>query len=145
PQDKLDTLAALQNLPISATGANAAAAGNATQILGGLATIRRADINSIVSQYNIQPMVEIFATTQDRDLGSVSRDINRIVSAHAKELPRGSSVALLGQVQTMNAAFGGMLFGLLGAVVLIYLLIVVNFQSWIDPLIIISAMPAALA
>ncbi|WP_186022980.1 efflux RND transporter permease subunit [Burkholderia gladioli] len=145
PQYKLDTLAALQNLPISATGANAAAAGNATQILGGLATIRRADINSIVSQYNIQPMVEIFATTQDRDLGSVSRDINRIVSAHAKELPRGSSVALLGQVQTMNAAFGGMLFGLLGAVVLIYLLIVVNFQSWSDPFVIVTALPAAIA
>ncbi|NRF82765.1 efflux RND transporter permease subunit [Burkholderia gladioli] len=145
PQYNLDTLAALQNLPISATGANAAAAGNATQILGGLATIRRADINSIVSQYNIQPMVEIFATTQDRDLGSVSRDINRIVSAHAKELPRGSSVALLGQVQTMNAAFGGMLFGLLGAVVLIYLLIVVNFQSWSDPFVIVTALPAAIA
>ncbi|WP_186072468.1 efflux RND transporter permease subunit [Burkholderia gladioli] len=145
PQYKLDTLAALQNLPISATGANAAAAGNATQILGGLATIRRADINSIVSQYNIQPMVEIFATTQDRDLGSVSRDINRIVSAHAKDLPRGSSVALLGQVQTMNAAFGGMLFGLLGAVVLIYLLIVVNFQSWSDPFVIVTALPAAIA
>ncbi|WP_186172865.1 efflux RND transporter permease subunit [Burkholderia gladioli] len=145
PQYHLDTLAALQNLPISATGANAAAAGNATQILGGLATIRRADINSIVSQYNIQPMVEIFATTQDRDLGSVSRDINRIVSAHAKELPRGSSVALLGQVQTMNAAFGGMLFGLLGAVVLIYLLIVVNFQSWSDPFVIVTALPAAIA
>ncbi|WP_186111025.1 efflux RND transporter permease subunit [Burkholderia gladioli] len=145
PQYKLDTLAALQNLPISAIGANAAAAGNATQILGGLATIRRADINSIVSQYNIQPMVEIFATTQDRDLGSVSRDINRIVSAHAKDLPRGSSVALLGQVQTMNAAFGGMLFGLLGAVVLIYLLIVVNFQSWSDPFVIVTALPAAIA
>ncbi|MBU9271612.1 MULTISPECIES: efflux RND transporter permease subunit [Burkholderia] len=145
PQYNLDTLAALQNLPISATGANAAAAGNATQILGGLATIRRADINSIVSQYNIQPMVEIFATTQDRDLGSVSRDINRIVSAHAKDLPRGSSVALLGQVQTMNAAFGGMLFGLLGAVVLIYLLIVVNFQSWSDPFVIVTALPAAIA
>ncbi|AEA64014.1 efflux RND transporter permease subunit [Burkholderia gladioli] len=145
PQYKLDTLAALQNLPISATGANAAAAGNATQILGGLATIRRADINSIVSQYNIQPTVEIFATTQDRDLGSVSRDINRIVSAHAKDLPRGSSVALLGQVQTMNAAFGGMLFGLLGAVVLIYLLIVVNFQSWSDPFVIVTALPAAIA
>ncbi|WP_186128386.1 efflux RND transporter permease subunit [Burkholderia gladioli] len=145
PQYNLDTLAALQNLPISAIGANAAAAGNATQILGGLATIRRADINSIVSQYNIQPMVEIFATTQDRDLGSVSRDINRIVSAHAKELPRGSSVALLGQVQTMNAAFGGMLFGLLGAVVLIYLLIVVNFQSWSDPFVIVTALPAAIA
>ncbi|AYQ91616.1 efflux RND transporter permease subunit [Burkholderia gladioli] len=145
PQYNLDTLAALQNLPISATGTNAAAAGNATQILGGLATIRRADINSIVSQYNIQPMVEIFATTQDRDLGSVSRDINRIVSAHAKDLPRGSSVALLGQVQTMNAAFGGMLFGLLGAVVLIYLLIVVNFQSWSDPFVIVTALPAAIA
>ncbi|ALK29900.1 efflux RND transporter permease subunit [Burkholderia plantarii] len=143
PQYNLDSLAALQNLPVSATGVNATGSGG--QILGGLATIRRQNIHSVISQYNIQPMVEIFATTQDRDLGAVSRDINRIVAAHASTLPRGASVSLLGQVQTMNNAFGGMLFGLLGAVVLIYLLIVVNFQSWSDPFVIVTALPAALA
>jgi len=98
-----------------------------------------------VTQYNIQPVVEIYATTQDRDLGAVAADIQKIIDAHQKELPKGSSMALLGQVQTMNSAFSGLIFGLLGAVVLIYLLIVVNFQSWSDPFVIITALPAALA
>ncbi|MEM5455066.1 efflux RND transporter permease subunit [Paraburkholderia phytofirmans] len=139
PQYSLDSLAALQNLPITASG------GSTAQILGGLATVERTSSNEVVSQYNIQPMVEIFATTQDRDLGAVASDIQRIVHDNAGTLPKGSSVALLGQVQTMNSAFAGMLFGLLGAVVLIYLLIVVNFQSWADPFVIVTALPAALA
>ncbi|REG48882.1 multidrug efflux pump subunit AcrB [Paraburkholderia sp. BL6669N2] len=139
PQYSLDSLAALQNLPITASG------GGTAQILGGLATVDRTTSNEVVSQYNIQPMVEIFATTQDRDLGAVSADIQRIVHQNAGTLPKGSSIALLGQVQTMNSAFAGMLFGLLGAVVLIYLLIVVNFQSWADPFVIVTALPAALA
>jgi multidrug efflux pump subunit AcrB len=139
PQYSLDSLSSLQNLPITAgTPLNA-------QVLGGLATFNRTNTSSIVSQYNIVPMVEIFATTQDRDLGAVAADIQKIVASHAKSLPKGSNVALLGQVQTMNSAFAGMLFGLLGAVVLIYLLIVVNFQSWADPFVIVSALPAALA
>ena len=139
PQYSLDSLPALQNLPITASG------GAAAQILGGLATVERTSTNEVVSQYNIQPMVEIFATTQDRDLGAVASDIQRIVHENAHALPKGSTVALLGQVQTMNSAFSGMLFGLLGAVVLIYLLIVVNFQSWADPFVIVTALPAALA
>jgi CzcA family heavy metal efflux pump len=139
PQYTLDSLSALRNIPITA-GAPLNA-----QVLGGLATFDRTATSSVVSQYNIVPMVEIFAATQDRDLGAVASDIQKIVARHAKELPKGSNVALLGQVQTMNAAFGGMLFGLLGAVVLIYLLIVVNFQSWSDPFVIVSALPAALA
>ncbi len=139
PQYTLDSLAALQNLPITAGG------NGPPQILGGLATVQRTSSNEVVSQYNIQPMVEIFATTQDRDLGAVASDIQRIVHDNAQALPKGSTVALLGQVQTMNSAFSGMLFGLLGAVVLIYLLIVVNFQSWADPFVIVSALPAALA
>ena len=139
PQYSLDSLAALQNLPITASG------GGTSQILGGLATVQRTSTNEVVSQYNIQPMVEIFATTQDRDLGAVASDIQRIVHENAQALPKGSTVALLGQVQTMNSAFSGMLFGLLGAVVLIYLLIVVNFQSWADPFVIVTALPAALA
>ncbi len=139
PQYSLNSLASLQNLPITA------GTQNNPQILGGIASLQRTTSNAVFSQYNIQPMVEIFATTQNRDLGAVSADIQRVLAKDAKELPKGSSVAVLGQVQTMSSAFAGMMFGLLGAVVLIYLLIVVNFQSWADPLVIVSALPAALA
>ncbi|MDB5789274.1 efflux RND transporter permease subunit [Caballeronia mineralivorans] len=145
PQYSLDSLAALQNLPITASGGSVGGSAGGAQILGGLATVHRTSSNEVVSQYNIQPMVEIFATIQDRDLGAVSSDIQRIVQENAGTLPKGSRVALLGQVQTMNSAFAGMLFGLLGAVALIYLLIVVNFQSWADPFVIVMALPAALA
>src|SRR5262249_43920874 len=106
---------------------------------------RRSTQAAVASQYNIQPMVQIYATTQNRDLGAVAADIDKVIAAHASELPRGSSVQMLGQVQTMKSAFSGLLFGLLGAVVLIYLLIVVNFQSWSDPFVIVSALPAAVA
>jgi multidrug efflux pump subunit AcrB len=139
PQYNLDSLASLQNLPITSSLQSSG------QILGGLASVARTNTNAVVSQYNIQPMVEIFATTQDRDLGAVASDIQRVVQSNAGALPKGSSVALLGQVQTMNSAFAGMLFGLLGAVVLIYLIVVVNFQSWADPFVIVTALPAALA
>jgi CzcA family heavy metal efflux pump len=140
PQYTLDSLPALVNLPV-----RGGAAANDGQILGGVASIHRTASNEVVSNYNVQPMVEVFATTQGRDLGAVASDIRRIVSANAKGLPKGSKVVLLGQAQTMNSAFGGLSFGLLGAVVLIYLLIVINFQSWADPLVIVSALPAALA
>jgi multidrug efflux pump subunit AcrB len=89
--------------------------------------------------------VQIYATPQGRDLGAVAADIDKIIKDTAKDVPKGSNVTLLGQVQTMNSAFAGLLFGLLGAIVLIYLLIVVNFQSWSDPFVIVSALPAALA
>jgi CzcA family heavy metal efflux pump len=144
PQYKLDSLSALENIPVSSSQASSSGGGS-SQLLGGLATIKRGTSNAVVSQYNIQPMVEIFATTQGRDLGAVAADIQNIVAAHAKQLPKGSSTALLGQVKTMNSAFSGLIFGLLGAAVLIYLLIVVNFQSWSDPFVIITALPAALA
>jgi len=98
-----------------------------------------------VSQYDIQTLVQIFGTTQDRDLGAVASDIQKVLDETKGEVPKGSTVVLLGQVQTMNSAFAGLLFGLLGAIVLIYLLIVVNFQSWLDPFVIITALPAALA
>jgi multidrug efflux pump subunit AcrB len=99
----------------------------------------------VVSQYDIQSMVQVFATQQGRDLGGIAADVRAAIADTAKEVPKGSSVVLLGQVQTMNNAFSGLLFGLLAAVVLIYLLIVVNFQSWSDPFVIITALPAALA
>ena len=139
PQYRIDSLSKLQALPISATGAPSA------PILGGIADIYRSTSNAVVSQYDIQNMVQIYATPQGRDLGAVAADIRKLIADTAKDVPKGSNVVLLGQVQTMNSAFSGLLFGLLGAIVLIYLLIVVNFQSWSDPFVIVSALPAALA
>ena len=139
PQYRINSLSALETLPISAANTTT------PPILGGIASVRRTTSNAVVSQYDIQPLVEIFATPQGRDLGSVAADIRKVMADTAKDVPKGSSVVLLGQVQTMNDAFSGLLFGLLGAIVLIYLLIVVNFQSWSDPFVIVTALPAALA
>jgi CzcA family heavy metal efflux pump len=139
PQYQIDSLGALQTLPITAPGAGQA------PILGGIADIKRSTSSAVVSQYDIQSLVQIFATPQGRDLGAVAGDVRAAIADTAKDVPKGSSVVLLGQVQTMNSAFSGLLFGLLAAVVLIYLLIVVNFQSWSDPFVIITALPAALA
>ncbi|MBV8747892.1 MAG: efflux RND transporter permease subunit, partial [Xanthobacteraceae bacterium] len=138
PQYQMDSLSALRNLPITAPGAGA-------QTLGAIADINRTRSPAVVSQYNIQNMVQIYGTTQGRDLGAVAADVQKILDETAGLRPKGVQVAMLGQVNTMNSAFSGLLFGLLGAVVLIYLLIVVNFQSWTDPFVIITALPAALA
>jgi multidrug efflux pump subunit AcrB len=138
PQYQIDNLPKLRNLPINASGAP-------TTVLGGLADIHRSHGDAVVSQYDIAPMVEIYATTQGRDLGAVSRDIQKIIAQNAKDKPKGAIVALVGQTATMNSAYSGLLFGLLGAIVLVYLLIVINFQSWSDPFVIITALPAALA
>ena len=139
PQYQIDSLSALQTLPITAVG------NSQSPILGGIADVKRTTSSAVVSQYDIQTMVQIFATPQGRDLGAVADDIRTLIADTAKDVPKGSSVVLLGQVQTMNTAFSGLLFGLLAAAVLIYLLIVVNFQSWSDPFVIITALPAALA
>lgn len=139
PQYQIDSLNKLEALPISSAGIATA------PMLGGIADIKRSTSSAVVSQYDIQTMVQIFATPQGRDLGAVAADINKAIADTARDLPRGSRVVLLGQVETMNSAFAGLLFGLLGAIVLIYLLIVVNFQSWSDPFVIVSALPAALA
>jgi multidrug efflux pump subunit AcrB len=138
PQYQIDSLSALETLPITAGGPTA-------PLLGGIASIKRSASNAVVSQYDIQPTVQVYATPQGRDLGAVAADVRKLIADTAKDVPKGSSVVLVGQVQTMNSAFAGLLFGLLGAVVLIYLLIVVNFQSWSDPFVIITALPAALA
>jgi multidrug efflux pump subunit AcrB len=138
PQYQINSLAALQNLPINATGAP-------TTVLGGIADIRRTYSDAVVSQYDIAPMVEIYATTQGRDLGAVSADIQGIVAQSDKDKPKGSIVALVGQTATMNSAYSGLLFGLLGAIVLVYFVVVINFQSWTDPFVIITALPAAIA
>jgi multidrug efflux pump subunit AcrB len=139
PQYQVDSLGALQTLPITAAGVPQ------SPILGGIADIKRSTSSAVVSQYDIVSMVQIYATPQGRDLGAVAADVKKAIDETAKEVPKGSSVVLLGQVQTMNSAFSGLLFGLLAAIVLIYLLIVVNFQSWSDPFVIVSALPAALA
>jgi len=138
PQYQIDSLNALKNLPITAPGSS-------QQTLGAIASFNRVAKSAVVSQYNIQPMIQIFGTPQGRDLGAVAADVQKVVDEMKGGLPRGAQVYLLGQVRTMNNAFAGLLFGLLGAVVLIYLLIVVNFQSWADPFVIITALPAALA
>jgi CzcA family heavy metal efflux pump len=139
PQYQIDSLGALQTLPITSPGVGQ------SPILGGIADVTRTTSSAVVSQYDIQSMVEIYATPQGRDLGAVAADVRAVIADTAKDVPKGSQVVLLGQVQTMDSAFSGLLFGLLGAVVLIYLLIVVNFQSWSDPFVIITALPAALA
>ncbi len=141
PQFQIDSLSALEALPISAASATT----QTPPILGGIADITRTVSSAVVSQYDIQPMFQIFATPQGRDLGALATDVRAVIADTASQAPRGTSVVLLGQVQTMDAAFSGLLFGLLAAVVLIYLLIVVNFQSWSDPFVIITALPAALA
>jgi len=138
PQYQIDTLPALQNLPINASGAP-------TTVLGGIADIRRTYSDAVVSQYDIAPMVEIYATTHGRDLGAVSADIQKIMAQNDKDKPKGSIVALVGQTATMNSAYSGLLFGLLGAIVLVYFVVVINFQSWSDPFVIITALPAAIA
>ena len=99
----------------------------------------------MVSHYNVQPVIDIYGAVQGRDLGAVSNDIQRILNETRKDVPRGSYVAVSGQVHTMTTAYSQLYFGLAGAIVLIYLVIVVNFQSWLDPFIIITALPGALA
>ncbi len=139
PQYRLDTLDGLKTLPI--TGAKP----DNPQLLGGMSDIHREEGDAVVSHYAIQPAFDVYATTQDRDLGSVSNAIAKVLKDTQADLPPGATVNIRGQVETMHAAFGGLFFGLGAAVVLIYLLIVVNFHSWSDPFVIVMALPAALA
>src|ERR1700729_1293061 len=137
PQYGIDTLGELKNLPL--------AAAQSTQLLGGLATFSPEPLDAVVSHYDIRPVVNIYATTQGRDLGSVAADVQKIVDDSRAELPKGSTVTIRGQARTMTEAYRQLLIGLAMSITLIYLLIVVNFQSWIDPFVIIMALPAALA
>jgi CzcA family heavy metal efflux pump len=139
PQYRLDTLQDLENIPV--TGPS----GSRYGILANMASIRRGAGLAVVSHYDIQPLIDIYGTVQGRDLGGVARDLNKIVEESKKELPRGSQLIVRGQIQTMRSSYTGLLSGLLFSIVLVYLLIVINFQSWLDPFIIISALPAALA
>jgi multidrug efflux pump subunit AcrB len=139
PQYRVDSLQDIENIPISSPN------GAPSQILGNLATISRGASLAAVSHYNVQPVINIYGSAQGRDLGGVARDIDRIVDESQKDLPRGSRTIVRGQIETMRSSFAGLLAGLVFSIVLVYLLIVVNFQSWLDPLIIISALPAGLA
>ena len=107
--------------------------------------ISRAPSNAVVSHYDVQPVIEIYATTHERDLGAVARDIETILKQTANEAPAGSTIVLRGQVSTMTTAYAQLFGGLVLAIVLIHLLIVVNFQSWLDPFVIITALPTAIA
>jgi CzcA family heavy metal efflux pump len=140
PQYKIDNLQALNNTPVTGTQP-----GVTPQILGNLVTTSTVARPASISHYNVQPMINVYASVDGRDLGSVSDEVIRHAGQIEKELPRGSRLFIRGQVQTMQSSFLGLGVGLLGAIILAYLLIVVNFQSWLDPFIIITALPGALA
>jgi CzcA family heavy metal efflux pump len=140
PQYRVDTYQALQNTPITGAGSNVP-----PQILGNLVQTHTAARPAEISHYTVQPMINVYASVEGRDLGAVSDDIFKRVDDIQKELPRGSHISVRGQVQTMRTSFTGLAYGLAGAIVLAYLLIVVNFQSWLDPFIIVTALPGALA
>jgi CzcA family heavy metal efflux pump len=142
PQHSLDSLDSLLNMPVAATGAGAA--NIPTQLLGNLVEARASKQLPVVSRYNITPAIDVYVSVQGTDLASVAKEVGRLVDEVRPKLPRGTQVKIRGQVETMHNSFVGLGLGLLMAIVLVYLLIVVNFQSWIDSAIVISALPAAL-
>ncbi len=140
PQYRTETLQDVENIPI--TGTDPAAP---PSIMASLVSIQRGAGMAVVSHYNIEPVIDIYGSVTGRDLGGVAGDINKVIDGTRQQLPRGSRVVVRGQVQTMQSSYVGLLSGLAFSIVLVYLLIVVNFQSWLDPFIMISALPAALA
>jgi multidrug efflux pump subunit AcrB len=156
PQYQVDSLQSLANIPLTrptlaagaradAAGAMGSSAGLASGVLGSLGTMSRTMQQAVISHYNVQPVIDVFGSVQGRDLGGVAADVQKIVAQAQKDLPAGSFVAVRGQVQTMQASFAGLYAGLALAVLLVYLLMVVNYQSWLDPLIAISGMPVMLS
>ncbi len=156
PQYGLDTMAALESLPITGSAAQQTAALNnaatmapgaprSVQVLGNLATIEPGAELGVVSHYDVQPVLDIYANVNGTDLGTVTREMDRIIAHHHKEVPMGTQLILRGQSDTMRKSYVGLIGGLAMSILLVYLLIVVNFQSWLDPFLIISALPAALA
>jgi CzcA family heavy metal efflux pump len=140
PQYRVDSYQALQNTPVTGS-----LPGTPPQILGNLVRTSTTARPAVVSHYNVQPMINVYASVNGRDLGGVADEVTQRVNEVVKDLPRGSHIVIRGQVQTMKNSFEGLAFGVVGAIVLVYLLIVVNFQSWLDPFIIITALPGALA
>ena len=141
PQYRVSSLEDLKNIPV----ANASGSNATPQILGNLASFNRGAEMGVVTHYDIQSAIDIFGAVDRRDLGGVARDMNPIIEQSKKDLPPGSQILVRGQIDTMNSSFIGLLAGLGFSIVLVYLLIVVNFQSWLDPFIILTALPAALA
>jgi multidrug efflux pump subunit AcrB len=139
PQYRVDTMSNLDNVPVTS------AKTQTPQYLGGLADITIGPSPAVISHYDAQPVIDIYAAVQGRDLGAVASDLRHILDNTKSDVPPGSYVAIRGQVHTMTTAYQQLYFGLIGAIVLVYLVIVVNFQSWIDPFIIITALPGALA
>lgn len=139
PEYRIDSLQALMNTPVNAPGAPA------PQVLANLATVKPAASPIVISHYNITPVIDVYASVQGRDLGGLARDTREVVRSFEGKLPRGTHIILRGQVETMSSSFVGLGIGLVMSIVLVYLLIVVNFQSWLDPFIIITALPGALA
>jgi len=140
PQYRASSIQDLVNTPVTGTNPNAP-----PSLMASLVSMQRGSGMAVVSHYNVAPTIDIFGSVDGRDLGGVSRDIHKIIDSMRSQLPRGSRVVVRGQVQTMRSSYAGLLVGLLFAILLDYLLIVVNFQSWLDPFIMISALPAALA
>jgi multidrug efflux pump subunit AcrB len=141
PEHRIDSLSALNSIPV-----NASQPGQGdVQLLANLASFRRTMGPPVISHYNIMPVIDVYGGVAERDLGSVLHDLQPLIAQSEKELPRGSFIMLRGQAQTMHSSFNGLGIGLVMAMVLIYLLLVVNFQSWLDPFIIIMALPGALA
>jgi CzcA family heavy metal efflux pump len=139
PQYKIDSMQALDNIPIASPSTKA------PQVLGNLARLSVNAEPALITHYNNQPMIDVYASVEGRDLGGVDADIQNVLRDFAKRLPRGTHIERRGQVATMDSSFAGLSAGLGIAIVLVYLLIVVNFQSWLDPFIIITALPGALA
>jgi multidrug efflux pump subunit AcrB len=139
PEYRMDSLQALMNTPLNASRAPA------PQVLANLATMQPGVTPVVVSHYNIQPVMDVYASTQGRDLGGLASDTRKVLKEFENNLPRGTEIVMRGQVETMRSSFVGLGIGLVMSIVLVYLLIVVNFQSWLDPFIIITALPGALA
>ena len=142
PQYRVDSLDALLNIPVGAGGAQA---GNNSQLLGNLVEATPSSSLAVVSRYNISPAVDVYVSVQGTDLANVAGQVQQHVDKIRPKLPRGSQLVIRGQVQTMQASFTGLIVGLAMAIALVYLLVVVNFQSWIDAAVIVAALPAALA
>jgi len=138
PQYDMDSLQSVANIPLNGPTGN-------TNLLGSLANLSRTSVDAVINHYNAQTAIDLYATTEGRDLGGVSDDVQRLIDDSRSQLPKGTRIQIRGQVETMNASFKGLALGLILAVVFVYLLIVVNFQSWLDPFIIITALPGALA
>src|SRR6478735_12125065 len=135
----MNSLQDISNIPINGTN------GAKGEILANFATVARESERAIISHRDVQPVIDIYGSVQGRDLGAIADDVNKIVDDARSKLPKGAQIIVRGQIETMNSSFKGLLFGLVFAIVLVYLLMVVNFQSWLDPFIIITALPAALA